>query len=188
MPQAMTRTDIGGPLLALARGAIARELGSANATEPIPPDLAQVGATFVTLRSDGDLRGCIGTVDAWRPLADDVRANAVAAAFRDPRFPPLRRDELVQVTIEVSVLNPSEPVPSGREASLAATLRPEIDGVVLECARHRATFLPQVWEQLPHPRDFLRALKRKAGLPEDFWSDDVRVLRYTVEKFVEGMP
>ena len=79
-------------------------------------------------------------------------------------------------------------MPSGREASLAATLRPEIDGVVLECARHRATFLPQVWEQLPHPRDFLRALKRKAGLPEDFWSDDVRVLRYTVEKFVEGMP
>jgi len=121
MPQAMTRTDIGGPLLALARGAIARELGAANATERIPPDLAQVGATFVTLRSDGDLRGCIGTVDAWRPLADDVRANAVAAAFRDPRFPPLRRDELVQVTIEVSVLNPSEPVPSGREASLAAT-------------------------------------------------------------------
>ena len=85
-------------------------------------------------------------------------------------------------------MNPSEPFPRAQEASVAATLRPGIDGVVLECARHRATFLPQVWEQLPHPHDFLRALKRKAGLLEDFWSDDVRVSRYTVEKFVEGTP
>ncbi|MET0205148.1 MAG: AmmeMemoRadiSam system protein A [Casimicrobiaceae bacterium] len=184
----MSRADIGGPLLALARGAIAEQLGMSSAPAPIPDDLTQIGATFVTLRSDGDLRGCIGTVDAWRPLADDVRANAVAAAFRDPRFSPLRRNELGQVSIEVSLLNPSEPLPSAQEASVAATLRPGIDGVVLECARHRATFLPQVWEQLPHPSDFLRALKRKAGLLEDFWSDDIRVSRYTVEKFVEGAP
>ena len=183
----MSRSDIGRPLLVLARGAIARELGFANATEAIPPGLEEIGATFVTLRSEGDLRGCIGTVEAWRCLADDVRANAVAAAFRDPRFAPVRHDELLHISIEVSVLNPSERLPASREESVASTLRPGIDGVVLECARHRATFLPQVWEQLPQPLDFLRALKRKAGLVEDFWSDEMRVSRYTVEKFAEGM-
>jgi len=184
----MKSPDIGRPLLVLARGAIARELGVASEPEPVPPYLAQIGATFVTLLRAGDLRGCIGTVDAWRPLADDVRANAVAAAFRDPRFPPLRHEEFAYVSIEVSVLNASEPLPPGREESVAATLRPGIDGVVLEHARRRATFLPQVWEQLREPGEFLRALKRKAGLVEDFWSDDVRVSRYTVEKFVEGTP
>ena len=188
MTPATTEIDFGRPLLALARAAIARELGNPEAATPVPPALTRIGATFVTLRSDGDLRGCIGTVDAWRPLADDVRANAVAAAFRDPRFSPLRREELPRIAIEVSVLNPSEALPPGREESLVAALRPGIDGVVLEHARHRATFLPQVWEQLPHPADFLRALKRKAGLLDDFWSDDVRVARYTVEKFVEGSP
>jgi AmmeMemoRadiSam system protein A len=182
----MVRTDIGRPLLALARGAIARELGVESAPESVPGHLEQVGATFVTLRSDGDLRGCIGTVDAWRPLADDVRANAVAAAFRDPRFPPLRRDELERVSIEVSLLHPGEALAAQDVESLAAALRPGIDGVVLECARHRATFLPQVWEQLPGAREFLRALKRKAGLAQDFWSSDVRVSRYTVEKFAEA--
>ena len=182
----MSQPEIGPLLLMLARGAIARELGLGSAH--IADDLAQIAATFVTLRSDGDLRGCIGTVDAWRPLGEDVRANAVAAAFNDPRFPPLRRDELAQVSIEVSLLNAREPLPSCDEASLAATLRPGIDGVVFACARHRATFLPQVWEQLPQPHDFLRALKRKAGLVEDFWSDNVRISRYTVEKYCEGAP
>jgi AmmeMemoRadiSam system protein A len=182
----MSRPDIGPLLLALARSAIARELGVG--CPQIADDLAQIGATFVTLRSGGDLRGCIGTIDAWRPLGEDVRENAVAAAFRDPRFPPLRQDELAQVSIEVSLLNPSEPLPPCDEASLAAALRPGIDGVVFTCARHRATFLPQVWEQLPQPQDFLRALKRKAGLVEDFWSDNVRISRYTVEKYCEGAP
>jgi AmmeMemoRadiSam system protein A len=182
----MSGPDIGPPLLALARDAITRELGVARASLAIPEALAAIGATFVTLRRDGNLRGCIGTVEAWRPLADDVRANALAAAFRDPRFPPLQCVELERVAIEVSLLNPTEPLPPGHEDGLAATLRPGVDGVVLEHACRRATFLPQVWEQLPQPREFLRALKRKAGLAEDFWSDDVRVSRYTVLKFVEG--
>jgi AmmeMemoRadiSam system protein A len=184
----MAGSDLGLPLLVLARGAIARELGIAPAPQAIPAGLEEMGATFVTLRSEGDLRGCIGTVEAWRPLADDVRANAVAAAFRDPRFPPVQGHELTRISIEVSVLNPSEPLAASREEAVASTLRPGIDGVVLQFARHRATFLPQVWEQLPHPHDFLRALKRKAGLVEDFWSDDMLVSRYTVEKFVEGTP
>ena len=181
----MHAPDLGTSLLALAREAIAGELGVGSAAPTVPRDLDRVGATFVTLRSDGDLRGCIGTVDAYRPLADDVRANAVAAAFRDPRFPPLRREELPRVSIEVSLLNPSEPLAPGEEASVTASLRPGVDGVVLEWARHRATFLPQVWEQLPDPREFVQALKRKAGLSGDFWSEDVRVSRYTVEKFAE---
>jgi AmmeMemoRadiSam system protein A len=181
----MSMTDVGPSLLALARSAIARELGMHEAAASILPALASIGATFVTLRSCGDLRGCMGTVEAWRPLADDVRANAVAAAFRDPRFAPLRGDELAHVAIEVSLLNPAERLPSLPEEAVAATLRPGVDGVVLECARLRATFLPQVWEQLPAPRDFLQALKRKAGLAEDFWSEDVRMSRYTVEKFAE---
>ncbi len=182
----MDERDLGASLLALARGAIARELGASSSPAPaVSPELTRIGATFVTLRSGRDLRGCIGTVEAWRTLAEDVRANAVAAAFRDPRFSPLRRDELDRITIEVSLLNPSEPLPPGGEESVAATLRPGIDGVVLQHDGHRATFLPQVWEQLPHPREFLRALKHKAGLGETFWSDDVRVARYTVEKFEE---
>ena len=114
-----------------------------------------------------------------------MHANACAAAFRDPRFAPVCARELAEVTIEVSVLNPSERMQERDEEALASTLRPGVDGVVLECGRHRATFLPQVWEQLPHPHEFLRALKRKAGLSETFWSEDVRIGRYTVEKFVE---
>lgn len=182
----MSRADIGAPLLALARGAIAHALGVADKPGIDASHLAQVGATFVTLRHDGELRGCIGTVTAWRPLAEDVRANALAAAFRDPRFAPLDRAELALISIEVSLLNAGEPLPALAEEVLAAALRPGIDGVVLECAGRRATFLPQVWEQLPAPHDFLRALKRKAGLAEDFWNGDVRVSRYTVDKFVEG--
>jgi len=181
----MERTEVGIALLAIARSAIARELDLAHVEQGEADELARIAATFVTLRRDGELRGCIGTVDAWRALADDVRANALAAAFRDPRFSPLRARELAHVAIEVSVLNPSERMPVCEEEAMAAALRPGLDGVVLECNRHRATFLPQVWEQLPRPHDFLRALKCKAGLGETFWSDDVRVSRYTVEKFVE---
>jgi len=176
---------MGPTLLALARGAIAGELGLTHVVEAAPPEFGETGATFVTLRHAGDLRGCIGTVNAWRPLALDVRANAVAAAFRDPRFPPLRRDEYPGIAIEVSLLRPSEPVPLQSEESLLAALRPGVDGVVLECAQHRATFLPQVWEQLPDPREFMRALKRKAGLPERYWSSEIRVSRYSVDKYLE---
>ena len=140
----------------------------------------------MTLRRAGELRGCIGTIDAWRPLGEDVRANAVAAAFNDPRFPPLTRDEFDDTSIEVSLLG-RRTSPCRRATKRRPWPRCGRGSTACSCnaARRRATFLPQVWEQLPEPGDFLRALKRKAGLADAFWSDEVRLARYGVEKFVE---
>lgn len=177
--------DIGGLLLRLAREAIGDKLGFGGPLSSSTPALHEHGATFVTLFHWGDLRGCIGTVSAWRPLGYDVRANAVAAAFQDPRFPPLTKGEFPGLAVEVSLLDAPQPMVAQDEAQALAQLRPGIDGVVLECGRHRATFLPQVWEQLPATREFLAALKRKAGLAERYWGADVRLSRYQVRKFVE---
>jgi AmmeMemoRadiSam system protein A len=184
-PAAAERGEV---LLALARGAIAEALGvdPPGGDPPADPALEQVGAAFVTLTLDGQLRGCIGTVEPYRSLAADVRANAVAAALDDPRFPPLAPGEVARAHLSVSVLSPLEPVPCGSEAEAAAMLRPGVDGVVLEIAGRRATFLPQVWEQLPDAGAFLRALKRKAGLPETFWDGATRVYRYTVTRHEEA--
>lgn len=177
----------GGVLLAMARCAIVEALGLAVEADPPDPDwLRQRGAAFVTLTVEGRLRGCIGTVEAYRPLGEDVRANAVAAAFRDPRFPPLARHELDRIRVAVAVLSEPEPIRIVDEDDAVRRLRPGIDGVLLECRGRRGTFLPQVWEQLPDPGAFLRALKRKAGLDADFWGPEIRLLRYTVEKHEEG--
>ena len=182
----MTRdTELGDVLLALARGAIAGRLGVSTDAAPAHAALAAHGATFVTLRLEGELRGCIGTLEAHRPLGDDVRANAVAAAFRDPRFAPLPVHELAAVAIEVSVLSPSEPIDARSERDALARLRPGVDGVVLARGSRRATFLPQVWDELRDPRDFLAALKHKAGLPPDFWDAQVTLARYAVVKYAE---
>lgn len=178
--------DLGDALLTLARGAIGEAFGIPSPVPPAAPGLSEVGATFVTLRLAGDLRGCIGTVNAFRPLAEDVRGNAFAAAFRDPRFAPLARDEFGTTLIEVSLLGPREALAAADEEAALAQLRPEIDGVVLEAGGMRATFLPQVWEQLPNPYDFLAALKRKAGLPATYWDGSMRLSRYRVEKFAEA--
>jgi AmmeMemoRadiSam system protein A len=177
--------DLGDALLRLARGAIGETFGIVTPAPPVVPELAEIGATFVTLRLAGDLRGCIGTVNAFRALAEDVRANACAAAFQDPRFAPLSRDEFAPTSIEVSLLSPRAAIVAPDEDAALAQLRPELDGLVLEAQGARATFLPQVWEQLPDPREFLMALKRKAGLPPAFWDSSVRLSRYRVEKFVE---
>jgi len=177
--------DLGAALLALAREAILDAFAGTSHARSGMPALSAEGATFVTLRRTGDLRGCIGTVNAWRPLEDDVRANAVAAAFHDPRFEPLSRSEFADTSIEVSLLGPREAIVAADEDAVVARLRPGVDGVVLECGRRRATFLPQVWEQLPDSRTFLSALKQKAGLAADFWSPEIRVSRYEVEKFVD---
>jgi len=139
----------------------------------------------VTLRQSGELRGCIGSLQAVRPLGVDVRDNAIAAAFFDPRFTPLAETELRETSIEVSLLSPSEWIEVADEEDLLARLRPGVDGLILECGRHRATFLPQVWEILDTPREFLAALKCKAGLPQDFWSPLVNVSRYAVTKWTE---
>lgn len=148
-----------------------------------PPALQATAATFVTLQIDGDLRGCIGTLEAYRPLVSDVAANAWAAAFRDSRFPPLAPAEEKLLALHISVLTTPQSFAVHDEADLLAKLRPGVDGLVLADGMHRATFLPSVWEQLPDPRDFVAHLKRKAGLPVRHWSETMRVERYEVEEF-----
>ncbi len=151
--------------------------------EDYPESLREPGAAFVTLNLDGRLRGCIGSLQAIRPLVEDVAENAFAAAFRDPRFPPVTAEEYPRLEYHISILSKPEPFPVESEADLLAKLRPGIDGLVLIEGNHRATFLPSVWEQLPDPRQFLANLKIKASLPVDYWSDTIRFERYTVEEF-----
>lgn len=177
-------------LLQSARSAIAATLQSAKG-HPSPSaeradGLQQPGASFVTLTQQGQLRGCIGSLEARRPLLDDVKANAVAAALHDPRFDPLSLSELGTTDVEVSVLSPMQPLHFDSEEHALAQLHPGVDGVVFEYGRYRSTFLPQVWEQLPGPRQFMAHLKQKAGLAPDFWSPGVRLQRYTVRKFKES--
>ncbi|MFO1422670.1 MAG: AmmeMemoRadiSam system protein A [Candidatus Competibacteraceae bacterium] len=151
-----------------------------------PETLRPLRATFVTLEIDGQLRGCIGALTAYLPLVQDVAAHAHAAAFEDPRFPELRPDEFLNLEIFISVLSPSEPMHFASEGDLLAQVRPGVDGLILQFRHHRATFLPAVWESLPDPYVFLAQLKRKAGLPLDFWSPELRVERYTTEYFGAG--
>lgn len=183
----MTIDRLGQALLTIARNAVADKLGLPTAPTPqAMPEFKQAAATFVTLTIDGELRGCIGRLQASRPLAEDVAANAVAAAFEDPRFPPLRRDEFAAVRFEVSQLTPAEDFPVRDEADACARLRPGVDGVILSHGCRHATFLPQVWESLPKPERFLAELKMKAGLAPDFWSPDLLLLRYEVKKWQEN--
>ncbi|TXF11301.1 AmmeMemoRadiSam system protein A [Pelomicrobium methylotrophicum] len=178
--------ELGLALLKLARGTIAERFGLRADTPPAHGPLAEPGATFVTLSRNGKLRGCIGSLEARRRLYDDVRDNALGAAFRDPRFPPLAREEFDETRVEVSLLSPLEPLPALSQAELLEQLRPGIDGLVFQYGHHRSTFLPQVWETLPEPVDFMEHLKRKAGLPFGFWADGVNVWRYTVSKWKES--
>ena len=178
-------TVLARALVGRARNAIAQALDLPTAAEPRHPALDSPGATFVTLRLGGELRGCVGTLAAERALGDDVRVHALAAAFRDSRFEPLRVEEFAELEIEVSLLEPAQPVAARTEAEAHQALRPGVDGVLLEWRGRSATFLPQVWEQLPLPAEFLGALKRKAGLAADFWHHDLRLSRYRVRKFAQ---
>ncbi|MCC6657015.1 MAG: AmmeMemoRadiSam system protein A, partial [Rhodocyclaceae bacterium] len=155
---------MGTALIALARGAIAERFGQNGSTAAAHETLERPGATFVTLTQQGRLRGCIGSLEAHRPLALDVRENALAAAFRDPRFAPLAAGEFEITRVEVSLLTAPEPLAFRDEADFMAQLRPGVDGIVFQYGRHRSTFLPQVWESLPDPQQFMQQLKRKAGL------------------------
>ncbi|TAH41655.1 MAG: AmmeMemoRadiSam system protein A [Betaproteobacteria bacterium] len=180
-------TELGATLLTLARQAIAHHLGLA----PVPrvgddPRLHERGATFVTLTIGGELRGCIGSLRRQRPLGDDVVSNAVAAASKDPRFPPLSAAAFADVHVEVSLLSEPAFIDFSDEADLLRQLRPHEDGLILFAGCRSATFLPQVWEQLPAPRDFLAALKRKAGLPVERPVDGLMAARYAVEKWEEA--
>jgi AmmeMemoRadiSam system protein A len=140
-------------------------------------------ATFVTLHRDKKLRGCIGILKPIRPLVEDVAYNAWAAAFTDNRFMPLSAKEFDDLDVHISILGIPEDVAFSSEDDLIQKLRPGVDGLILEEGINKGTFLPSVWESLTDPRDFLSHLKLKAGLPQDFWSDQIKIKRYTVEEF-----
>ena len=147
------------------------------------PDLQQQRATFVTLNIDNQLRGCIGTLEAHQPLVVDVAHNARAAAFHDPRFGPLSKPEFEGLQVHISILGIPEPMAFSSEQDLIEQLRPGVDGLILTAAGRRGTFLPSVWESLETPEEFFSHLKLKAGLPSSYWSDDIKIERYTTESF-----
>jgi len=176
----------GAILLTIARGVIANALGKQSPiVDETQPWLHEPGASFVTLTINQRLRGCIGSLQAHRPLLLDVKANAYAAAFRDPRFSPLTFTELDATKIEISLLSAQQPLQFKNENEALAQLRPMIDGVIFEYGHYRSTFLPQVWEQLTNAETFMSQLKQKAGLAPEFWHDDVKLYRYSVTKFKE---
>ncbi len=176
----------GNALVRLAAASIEHGLANGAPLSPdmaaAPADLRDIGACFVTLKKNGQLRGCIGSPEAHRPLIQDVAANAYAAAFRDPRFPDLSAAELPEVTLSISVLSPQADMTFRDEADLLAQLRPGIDGLVIADGGRRALFLPSVWEQLPDKRAFLGHLKRKAGMAADHWSPAFQARRFVAEE------
>lgn len=180
----LTRDEL-SRLAAIARRAIEARVGEHVRWDPAvadePPRLRAPGAVFVTLRRGGALRGCIGTMAPTMPLAAAAADRARAAALDDPRFPPLRADELTDLSVEVSVLTPMEPFEAGRYDALIAVLRPGVDGLLVEAGRHRATFLPSVWEELPDPAEFVAHLWRKAGLPPRAWPPGITTSRYRAQ-------
>lgn len=173
-------------LVEVARGAIEAAVLDGRAPDldaaDFPPELRLPRAVFVTLRRDGALRGCTGTLEPQGPLVSEVARIACRTAFEDPRFPPVGPDELDDLEIHLSILGATEPLPARSEGELLAALRPGIDGLILVDGPYRATFLPAVWETLPDPAAFVSELKRKAGLPPDHWSATIRFERYTVEE------
>lgn len=183
------KNEQGKILLQIARAAISHALhvpfSAAVAVDKDATWLSQPGATFVTLTYRGQLRGCVGSLLACESLIDDVSSNAISAALRDRRFPPLTEEELDEISVEVSLLSELQPLDSLNEQDAITKLRPGIDGIIFEYGPYRSTFLPQVWKSLPQPQFFLRELKAKAGLSEDFWADNVKLSRYTVYKWRE---
>jgi len=150
-------------------------------------NLRKHGASFITLTIRGQLRGCIGTLEAHQPLADDVREHAIAAALEDPRFPRVREDELSRIQMEVSCLTRPVLLEYKDAADLVSKLRPHVDGVILRDGHRRATFLPQVWAKIPDPYDFVDNLCYKMGVSENAWRvKHLDVLIYQVEEFRES--
>lgn len=172
-------------LLEIARKAISYgiEFGTLWQVNPenYPEHLREDRASFVTLEIDGELRGCIGNLQPVHPLVVDIANNAYAAAFGDPRFPPVSRRESEKLIIKISVLNPAEVLYFDSETHLIEQLQPGIDGLTLTAGDRSATFLPSVWDSITDPAAFVQALKMKAGMPEDYWSKMMNARRYTVE-------
>ena len=147
-------------------------------TSDYSDNLQQTLASFVTLHKNGQLRGCIGALEAYQPLINDIAEHAFAAAFQDPRFPPVTENEVSGLDIEISVLTKPAAMTFSSEEDLLNQIRPGVDGLILEHGFNRGTFLPSVWEQLPDVNDFFQHLKNKAGLAKDWWQDDVKMSRY----------
>lgn len=181
----LTETE-GQTLCSFARAVIAEKLGGPAATSPTAEAFLQPGACFVTLFRGGGLHGCIGSLEAFRPLWLDVSDNACSAAFRDPRATALALGDEQQLAVEVSVLSPLQRLTVTNRAEALAAITPHKDGVLLRYLGQRGTFLPQVWDDLPEPTDFWRHLLHKAGLPADFDHPGLQVYRYTVAKWRQG--
>lgn len=179
----------GRSLLTLARTTLKHQLtGSEAPQQPADPALVASAATFVTLKLSGKLRGCIGNLQPVGSLWQGIRDNAINAAFHDHRFSPLVAAELDRVHIDISVLSAPEPLEYSDSSDLTRKLSPGIDGVIIRDGRRSATFLPQVWQQLPIPEQFLGHLCQKAGLSERAWRDTkLEVQIYHVQCFAEEM-
>ncbi len=167
--------------------AVSREKVTPIQLENLPARLQQDGASFVTLTKEGELRGCIGTLEAYQPLALDVQEHAIAAALEDYRFNPVTPGELDQIEMEISWLSEPQDIDYDKPDSLPDHLRPGVDGVILQDGFRKATFLPQVWQQLPDPKYFLSHLCQKMGASADLWRRrKLQVKIYQVEEFNEG--
>jgi hypothetical protein len=185
----MSGLERGRALVRWARERVREARGGPTALPPTASWCAELAATFVSLRwRDGRLQGCIGSLRPVRSIVDDVAHNAIAAATRDLRGVPLALADVDELDLEVSILSPLEPIAASSEAAIRAAIRVGHDGLVLEHAGRRATLLPTMWDRLTDLDTFLAALKHKAGLPHDFWSDDLRMSRYTTERHVEHAP
>lgn len=183
-PDAETLQSRAPLLLEVARNSIRHglDVGGPLAVDPseFPPDLREPRATFVTLKRANALRGCTGSIEARRPLVADIAHNAHASAFADPRFSPLTPPEFEDLEIQLSILSPLERIHVDSEEALVAELRPKVDGLVISDGERLGTYLPAVWDTLPEARKFVQELKRKAGLPQDYWSSTLELYRYTV--------
>lgn len=172
-------------LLKIAKDSIAYglEYGKALAVnaKDYPTELQVIRATFVTLEINHHLRGCVGMLEAMRPLIVDIAENAFLAAFNDYRFPPVSEDEYSFLDIHLSILSPAERLSFKSEEDLIHQLQPHVDGLILQEGALRGTFLPSVWDSLPEPQQFLQHLKLKTGLPRHYWSNTLRVYRYHCE-------
>ncbi|RMD84659.1 MAG: AmmeMemoRadiSam system protein A [Candidatus Dadabacteria bacterium] len=177
-------------LLSLARESIKFGIdnGSVMEVDPAsyPAPLRETLSTYVTLHKRGDLRGCIGHLEARYPLVVDLVHSAYAAAFHDTRFPPVSEEELNEIDISISVLSPLEEIEFSSEEDLLQKVIPGKDGLVLQDHGLRGCFLPVMWERLPSPEIFLKFLKEKAGLPHSYWSETLRVFRFRAQKIPNG--
>lgn len=149
--------------------------------KPAAPDdmsLLSPYACFITLYINDELRGCIGTMQSERPLWENICKYSYSSAFEDHRFQRLTADELADLSFQISILSPLEPMANQGELQLLAELEPNSDGLVIKYQQHNALFLPSVWQALPEPKDFVGKLKVKAGLPEDYWHADIKLQRF----------